>query len=242
MKFSNLKHFSLFLALVCTPAFAATNQSSKKTSELSHGGVFPPANGKILALQGRIENGHYHASKNVFSCQAYDFGQSTYLAQDVLMEEAACVGFYNTQGDFIKAEIFFLPSLEKENLDKRAFKDIFESFGIGILKEVDNAEGIEYLREEITEDNMFFSAISIKKMSVLKTSSGESMASTRDYLLFKDKDKLVMLSNQKVTLPGQKHIPEKHIEKLRREIFEFKTTFKFGPIPAIENDEKALNS
>ena len=76
-------------------------------------------------------------------------------------------------------------------------------------------------------------------MSVLNASNGEQMASTRGYLVFQEKDKLVVLSDQRVTLPGQNHDPKKHIEKLEQDILEFKKTFEFGliPTPSIEKSE-----
>ena len=128
-----------------------------------------------------------------------------------------------------------MPEIEKKTLDEKALKDAFEGFGIGILKTVDNAQGIEVLKEEMMVGNMFFAAISVEKMSVL------SVPSTRGYLVFQDKDKLVLLSNQEVTLPGQKHTPKKHIEKLKNDILEFKKTFEFGPIP-YPPTEKAENT
>ena len=65
------------------------------------------------------------------------------------------------------------------------------------------------------------------------------MSSTRGHLIFQDKDKLVVLSNQKVTLPGQKHTPKKHVEKLKADILEFRKTFEFGSIPTFPTTEKA---
>ncbi len=209
-------------------------QSTEQARELPRSEIFPPQDGKTKPLQGKIVAGRYYAPRDIFSCQADNFGASTYLAQDILIDEQAmCVGFYNSIGDFKHAETMFLRKLRDKVLDGEALKRGFESFGIGILKEVDNAQGIEILREEMI-DNLFFAAISIGRTSVLRSANGEHPSATRGYLVFQNKDKLVILSNQLVTPQGQKHIPQKHVERLKSEILEFKKTFEFGPTPVLE--------
>ncbi len=225
--------------LISASAYANTDKISEKSTELPRSEIFPPEDGKLPPLQGKIIDGRYYAPKNVFSCRAYDFREGAYTAQDGLLEQAACVGFYNAVADFKKAEVLFMPGIEKKTLDEKALKDAFEGFGIGILKTVDNAQGIEVLKEEMMAGNMFFAAISVEKMSVLKASNGRYMSSTRGYLIFQDKDKLVVLSNQEVTLPGKKHTPKKHVEKLKNDILEFRKTFEFGLIPISPTTEKA---
>lgn len=232
-----LKSTLFSLSILFLTSSYANNQSAEKSAELPRSEIFPPEDGKLVPLQGKIVDGHYYAPKNVFSCQADDFGQGTYLTQDVLLEQAACVGFYSSRAHFKKAEIMFMPGLEKKTLNQEDLKDAFESFGIGILKTVDNAQGIEILNEEMIND-MFFAAISVEKMSVLKSSNGKYMSSTRGYLIFQDKDKLIVLSNQKVTLPGQKHTPKQHIEKLKQDILNFRKTFEFGAIPVTSIETK----
>lgn len=243
-KFFKYKYFLSSLILLSTSVFAATDQSKETTKDLPRDEIFPPEDGKIPPLQGKISERRYHAPQGVFSCQAYDFGEGSYTAQDGLLEQAACVGFYNALADFKKAEIIFLPGLEGKISGEKELKDAFEGFGIGILKSVDNAQGIKVLKEEMLEDNMFFAVISIDKMSVLKAPSGQHVRSTRGYLIFQDKDKLAVLSNQLVTLPGQIHEPKKHVEKLKREILEFRKTFEFGPIPesVIEKRKREASS
>ncbi|MGH2611744.1 MAG: hypothetical protein ACRDFB_01690, partial [Rhabdochlamydiaceae bacterium] len=174
----------------------SANQNAERLAELPRSEIFPPEDGKPVSLQGKILNGRYYAPKNVFSCQADDFGEGAYLAQDGLLEQAACVGFYSSIANFKKAEVMFMPGLEKKSLERKALKDAFDGFGIGILKTVDNAQGIEVLTEEMVGDTLFFSAISVEKMSVLKAPNGKYMSSTRGYLVFQDKDKLIVLSNQ----------------------------------------------
>ena len=100
------------------------------------------------------------------------------------------------------------------------------------------AQGIKVIKEEMLEDDLFFAAISIDKMSVLKVNR-HYVPSTRGYLIFQNKDKLAVLSNQLVTLPRQKHEPEKHVEKLKQEILEFKKTFEFGPSPVSDMKDKS---
>ena len=67
----------------------------------------------------------------------------------------------------------FMPGLEKKTLNREDLKDAFESFGIGLLTEVDHAQGIEVLTKEMIGDRMFFAAISVKKMAVLRASDGK---------------------------------------------------------------------
>ena len=230
-KFFKYKYFLSSLILLSASIFAATDESKETGKDLPRDEIFPPKDGKIPPLQGKISEGRYHAPQGVFSCQAYDFGEGSYTAQDGLLEQAACVGFYNALADFKKAEILLLPGLEKKTSDEKKLKSVFESFGLGILRTVDNAQGIEILKEEMLGDDMFFAAISVQKMSVLESPNGQRLPATRGYLIFQDKDKLAVLSNQLVTLSGQRHEPKKHIEKLKREILEFRKTFEFGAIP-----------
>lgn len=228
-----MKHWPLsilsILSLACS--YASTDPADKKSKELPRSAIFPPENGILRPLQGKIIDGRYYAPENVFSCQADDFGEGKYLAQDVLLDRAACVGFYNPMGNFKHAEVFFFPKLANQIPDRNSLKYAFESFGIGILKELDNAEGIEILCEDMIDD-MFFAVISIQRMSVLKDANGKSMPATRGYLVFRKKDKLVLLSNQMVTLPGHKHVPAQFIEPLKQEILNFRKTFELGAIPS----------
>ena len=216
---------------------AHTDQTSEKSTELPRSEMFLPPNGKLAPLQGKIINNRYYAPKNVFSCQADNFGESQYIAQDGLWNAAACVGFYNGKACFKKAEVIFMRDLEKTYADKSDLQDVFKHMGIGILEAVDNAQGIEILKEEMVGNNMLFVAISIEKMSVLRTPDGQYMSSTRGYLIFQEKDKLVLLSNQEPTLLGQEHTPKKHIEKLKNSILEFRKTFEFGSTPALATEK-----
>jgi hypothetical protein len=238
----NVKKITLLSILISAPVFAEISQ--KEIPELPQDEIFSPKGDRIPTLQGKIENGRYYAPRNLFSCSAYDYGEGIYTVQDGLLNHGVCVGFYNAIGDFKKVEVvflpekvIFLPEFKNKNPNKKSLKDAFEIFGIGILKKVDNAEEIELLSEELVGDNLFFAAISVKRMSVLKTPIGQHMSSTRGYLLFQVKDKLVILSNQRVTLPSQRHIPKNHTEKLKQDILEFKKTFELDPSPisTIEN-------
>jgi len=193
--------------------------------------IFPPRDGKLKPLKGKIIDKRYYAPENVFSCEADDFGQGGYLVQDALFEVAACVGFYNTNANFKKAEVFFTPPLEKKRLDRKALRNFFDDLGIGILKKVDNAQGIEVLEEKMVGEHMLFIALSIEKMSVLKSFDGKHMSSTRGCLIFQEKDKVILLTNQEATPPSQDHQPRKHTERLKKEIIDFQKTFKFGAIP-----------
>ncbi len=224
--------------LIAASNNAETDQNPKKRKMLPRSEIFSSEDCKFITLQGEISDGRYYAPQGVFSCQAFDFGEGEYKSQDVLFDEAACVGFYDSEGNFKKAEVIFDPGLEKRRLDEAALKIVFNNFGIGILENVDDAEGIEILEEEMINGYMYFVAISIKKMSVLIASNGEHMSSTRGYLVFQDKDKYVLLSNQEVTLPEQLHNPKKHLKKLKREILEFRKTFEFGSSPAVLSEDK----
>jgi len=239
MKFSTLT-LCLMFTLPSTSSFTKASQIIEKTKELPRSEIFPPEDGKLPPLQGKITKGRYLAPEKIFSCKADDFGEGSYIAQDGLLEQAVCVAFYSPTSDFTKAEIMFMPWLENINLDKKALKDFFEGFGIGVLTKVDNAIGIESLSEEMIDD-MFFTTVSIRKMSVLRTEDGRYMSSTRGYLIFSDKDKLVILSNQICTLPGQKHTPFLYRKKLRQRILDFRKTFKFGSIPMEKNNEESIS-
>lgn len=241
----NVLHLKLLVTLsvlFLSATFAEINQKQEHPKEFPRSEIFPPEDGELRPLQGKIVNGRYYAPKNIFSCQACDFSEGRYTAQDGLLDQIACVGFYNSLADFKKAEVIFMSWLEKKNLDEQALKDAFNRFGIGILKTVDDAQGIEILKEEMLGDNMFFAAISIDKMSVLAAPGGQYMASTRGYLIFQGKDKLAILSNQLVTLPGQRHTPKKHIEKLKKDILEFRKAFEFGLIPASSIEQEIIDS
>lgn len=228
---SHFKCLLLGLVLVTSATHAETNPLAEDYSLIPRSEIFPPEDGKLRPLQGKIINKRYHAPKNVFSCQAEDFGEGSYMAQDGLLDIAACVAFYNATAGFIKAEVMFVPELAHKTWNKELLKHGFDGFGIGILKDVDYARGITVLKEEMVGDKMFFAAVSVDKMGTLRAPDGSYPSATRGYLAFQAKDKLVLLSNQVVTLPGQMHTPEAHIDKLKREILEFSKTFEFGAIP-----------
>ena len=133
---------------------------------------------------------------------------------------------------FKKAEVIFVPQLANQIWDQKKLKSGFDGFGIGMLKDIDHAEGIVVLKEEMIGDKLFFAAVSVEKKERLRAPDGTHPPATLGYLAFQAEDKFVLLSNQIVTLPGQKHTPEAHIEKLKQEIVEFSKTFEFGPTPA----------
>ncbi|HAB98198.1 MAG TPA: hypothetical protein DCE71_00015, partial [Parachlamydiales bacterium] len=143
----------------------------------------------------------------------------------------AGVAFFSPVFDFKKAEITCLPGLKKGAFGKKELQKAFEDFGISVLEFIDDAEGVKVLKAEMLEDGSFFGVISIDKMCVLVSEKEQHFSSTRGYLIFQDNDKLVMLSNQLVTCVGKKHEPERHLEKLKQEILEFRNTFEFGAIP-----------
>ncbi len=194
----------------------------------SKSGVFRYKEEKTYSLQGKILDNRYYAPKNVFSCQADDYGIGKYISQDVLTDQYAIVGFYSREGHFKKAEVVFLPGLEAT---EKLLKKIFDDFAIDILEKVDHAEGIEILQHEMQKDNLLFTAISIPKMSVLTDSYGNSLSSTRSYLTFIERDMVVLLSNQYVTPFNEKHDPQIHIKNLKQDILDFRKTFEFGATP-----------
>lgn len=212
---------------------AETHQTPQKRVELKRSDMFPPENG-VIWIKGKIINGRYFSPKNVFSCRAYDFGEGTYISQDSIRVCSACVGFYDSKSNNIKAEVMFTPQLKENKLDHTALKDAFNRFGINLLEIIDHAEGIEILKEEMINNEMFIAFISINKMAVLQDTNGKHPPATRGYLIFQADDKLVVLSNQYVTEPGSAHKPRSHIEKLKKEILDFKKTFEFGPIPDLK--------
>lgn len=202
-------------------------KDKKREHHLEESEMFTTSYDLMPPTQGEIKEGRYFSPNNVFSCDAFDFGEGRYLLQDCIGEKFACVAFYNSDACFKKAEILFPPRIDREDMNKIDRRDIFNRFGINILKEVDNALDVKILYEEDLEE-AYFVAISIRKMSVLKSACGKYLSSTRGYLVFEDNDTVALLSNQITTLPGQKHMPKYHIEKLKREILEFRESFKFG--------------
>lgn len=225
------KYSFLLLTLQFSSLFPSADQRKETVKNLSQEECFCPKSGKIHLLQGKISDGRYYAPQGVFSCQACDLGEGKYIAQDALLDQVACVGFYNHMADHKKAEIFLFPGLEKKTSDEKDLKRAFQSFGVGILKSVDQAQGVEILTEEMLDGGMFFALVSVQKISFLKYPNGQPMPVTRGYLVFQHKDKLALLSNQLVTLSGQKHEPMKHMKWLKREILAFQKTFEFGAIP-----------
>lgn len=230
MKFFNYKLGLLFLSFFCTSLVNA-NHKTEMQDNMSRSDIFPPPDGKLLPLKGKIINGRYYAPNNLFSCLAEDFGEESYLAQDGNpLETGAVVGFYNSMGDFMKVEVFVFPGLEKKGLNEQLLKDAFEGFGIRILKQVDNAQGLEILEEKIIGD-MLFVTLSIDKMDVLRSTDGYYKSSTRGYLIFQDKEKLVILTNQKVTWPRATHRPREQMEKIKQDVLNFKKTLEFDCNP-----------
>lgn len=227
------------MAFVCVLVYERRSQATENPKKLAASEMFSFEDGKVCLLKGWISKGRYNSPENVFSCRADDFGRGTYVAQDTLTDQFACVAFYNSIGDFKKAEVMFLPGFEEKNLSPKAIRVAFDSFVIGILKEVDNAQGIEILKEEELENNVLFMAISIEKMSVLTDLNGRYLSCTRGYLVYQNKDKMVILSSQDVTLYGQEHIPKKHIENLKKSVLGFRDTFEFGSIPKLSIEKAA---
>lgn len=208
-------------------------------SKLDSTEIFSLEQGSPLLLQGKIINGRYYSPKNVFSCEADNFGEKEYITQDGLLEQSVAAAFYNPVGDFKKAEILFIPGKEKNNTSEKDLKRMFKYFGINILTDVDNARDIEILHQEIIEGNMLYTAISVGKMSVLRDSHGNYLQSTRGYLNYPEKDKIIFLSIQKVTPASKEHLPKLNVEKLKKEIIAFSQTFEFGPNPVLEKKESA---
>ncbi|MBS0622671.1 MAG: hypothetical protein JSR80_06920 [Verrucomicrobia bacterium] len=84
-------------------------------------------------------------------------------------------------------------------------------------------------------DTTLFVLISIERTGLFKQIWGEYVPSTRGYLLFQEHDKLVILSQIEPTMPGERHTPGKHKEKLKSELLKFRETFDFNP--SIARDE-----
>ena len=91
-------------------------------TELPRSQLFFPEDAKVISLQGKIVNGRYYSPKNIFSCQADDFGEGTYLANDLLHEASASVAFCNRTCNFKKADILFIPELETTNVTREDLK------------------------------------------------------------------------------------------------------------------------
>jgi hypothetical protein len=227
----NLNYLFLLSTLISTHVFANIDQNPPNPSEPSRDAIAYSTGDESRPFRGKIVAGRYHAPKDIFSCRAYDFDEGSYTAQDSVHEHTIYIGFFNILSDFKEATITFMPELENQTLGKEELRKAFKDAGITFLKTVDKAQGIEILKEEMVEDNMFFAAVSVEKTPLVISPEGDYMASTRGYLIFQIKDKLVILINQRVTPPGHKHNPKWHIEKLKQDILEFRKTFEFSSIP-----------
>lgn len=231
---------SLLVVFVTALAHLQADQDSYKNIEIDTSEVFSPEKAKKMSLRGKIIDGRYYSPQNIFSCRAMDFGQGRYLSQDSMTDMYCCVGFYDSIGNFRKAEVIFIPGLKTKALSKKQLKAAFENFGIGILKDVDNAQGIDILSEKFLEKDTLFTTVSIKKMSVLRAADGTCLSSTRGYLVFQEKDKLVLLSSQVTTPPGEEHSPKMHLDRIKAEILEFKNSFEFDPNVCLEHSSSNI--
>lgn len=224
--------------LIAAQSNAETDQKLGQYKKSSSESASSSESYKFRSLQGEISKGRYYAPHGIFSCQAFDFGEVEYKFQDVLIDGAASVGFYDSAGNFKKAKVLFDLGLEKKSFDEETHKLVCNRLRTGILDAEEALEGVDVLAEEMINGYMYFVAISIKKVLALTSSNGEHMSSTRGYLTFVDKDKYVLLSNQEVSLPGKRHNPKNQIKKLKREILEFRKTFEFGSMPVVLSDDK----
>lgn len=181
---------------------------------------------------GKIVNGRYYSPNKIFSCKANDFGKGNYISQDVVHDNTVSLGFYNSNGNFQKAEMIILPS-DKRTLNNEEIERFFYDLGIGILKKVDDAKGIEIIQKDIIDENKLFFVVSIQS-----TCYFQSLPLTRGYLAFQEKEKLVLLSNQYVTMPGETHNPKLHINHLKEDLFKFKDTFEFDLTSVPDDNEE----
>ena len=195
----------------------------KTVGEPTQVGIFPPKDGKLNPLVGKIIDGRYYSSEGIFSCKAYDFGENKLLSQDHHVELSHgsynVVGFYNSKGNFKKAEVVVVAD-DMKHSDEKALKKAFNHFGTGTLKLIDNAQGIEILKEEMITDKILFVAISVEKMLALNIHSPCAMG----YLVFQEENKLVLLSNKEIKIPQKMKINDM-IENLKKDLLEFKDTF-----------------
>lgn len=233
-RISNKLTSNLIIYLLClVPLIAHADQKKEEDRSL-----FIPTEEQPLLLQGKIEGERYYSPQNVFSCQADDYGQGYFIGHDALLPQAACVALYSEKGAFKKAEIMFWPGVEKCKEQNMILKTTFEGFGIHTIKDVDFGEGIKIIQEEMLSDNVFFGAVSIDNLPYMNPFGDFQIRYSRGYLVYPVKDKLVVLSNQILTLPDQPHEPEKKIDRLKSELLAFKETFQFGPNPKIEKAVK----
>jgi len=219
-----VKYF--FVAMLVATAGIAQSECPVPSDSVSD--VFPPPDGSIPPLQGKIVEGRYYSPRHGFSFAADNFGQDTYVAQDGATDEWAAVGFYSQHGNFKRVEVVVVPKFKELILDEADLRRGFESFGVNILRKVDHAEGIEILHEEMLGEDTFFVAISVDRMSVLRFRD-RHIPSTRGYLLFQEGNRLVVLCHQIVTLPWEQHTPKHHISKLKEGVLDFRKTFIFEP-------------
>ena len=178
-------------------------------------------------LKGKIVEGRYYSPENIFSCMANNFGQGRYIAQDGIDDLFAAVAFYSPKADFNKVEVFNYPKMDKA-FEKEDLRYIFDTLVQTILKETDDAQGVEILDEEYFEFekyNALFIAISVKRLSYLRDEFGNFFQATRGHLIFKEGDKIVVMTHH-ITTPLQEiHTPLKHLPSLKKNILEFRNSF-----------------
>lgn len=185
----------------------------------------------LRQLNGQVIEGKYHSSKNVFSCDTSVFGKKYTASQDRLDEDCAAAAFYD-EGNFNKIEIIKSPGIEKRDTSKEILKGAFDCFVIGILNEVDHAEGINILSEEVLEIEgcqVLFVAISVKKTDFSKK-DGQNFELTRGHLIYVEKDKVVVLSNQIASLQPSKEDHKNKIALLKEEILRFMKSVSFNVV------------
>lgn len=213
--------YLFILGNVLRPAFA----TEVKDSDF----VIAPGSKNLF---GKIVKGRYYSPDKLFSCKANDFGEGQYISQDGFTDNTVSLGFYNSDGDFQRAEMIILAN-DKRVLNNQELETFFYDLGIGILETVDDAKGIEILQKEVINENILFFALSIQS-----TCYFHSLPLTRGYLAFQEKDKLVLLCSQLVTMPGESHKPELHIQKLKEDLFAFKDTFEFDLTSVPDENEE----
>ncbi len=102
-------------------------------------------------------------------------------------------------------------------------------------------EATEALIDKMTEDTMLedkmFWFFSIKESPVFGNPNNK-LAATVGYMRFREKDTLIYLRSLKLTPCGKKHRPERHINRLKRELINFRKSFRINQAKMSANSEK----
>lgn len=208
--------------LIQSKSLMASEKTVTNTTQLLYSDMKNP-----FKLHGHISENQYYSEKNLFSCQVQDFGRGSYIANDITLDDMSGVIFYHPSGHFKKAEVISMPVIKTKSLNKEDLQQAFETFGVGLIKAVDQAKGIQILQQKILSNGALFSLLSVDSIRSLKEFNVIPIPAIIAYLIYKEQDKLIILSYQKATPFNENPPTEVLTETMKQDILAFKETFVF---------------